>query len=58
MLKSDSTRVEKKERDLIRRLMNIYHKKGIKFIISIIYHINKQIKRIYNFLKKEFGFLK
>ena len=32
--------------------MNIYPKKGIKFIISIIYHINKQIKRIYNFLKK------
>ena len=54
-IKSDSTRVEQKERDLIRRLMNIYPKKGIKFIISITYHINKQNKRIYNFLKKEFG---
>ena len=54
-IKSDSTRVEQKERDLIKRLMNIYPKKGIKFIISITYHINKQNKRIYNFLKKEFG---
>ena len=28
-IKSDSTRLEQKKRDLIRRLMNIYLKKGI-----------------------------
>ena len=54
-IKSDSTRVEQKERDLIRRLMNIYPKKGIKLILAITYHINKINRRVYNSLKNEFG---
>lgn len=54
-IKSDSTRVEQKERDLIRRLMTIYPKKGIKLIIAITYHINKRNRRVFNLLKKEFG---
>ena len=54
-IKSDSTRLEQKKRDLIRRLMNVYLKKGIQFIISIAYQINKQNRKVYNFLKKEFG---
>ena len=38
--------------------MNIYLKKGIQFIISTAYQINKQNRKVYNFLKKEFeGYL-
>ena len=38
--------------------MNVYLKKGIQFIISIAYQINKQNRKVYNFLKKEFeGYL-
>ena len=38
--------------------MNIYLKKGIQFIISIAYQINKQNRKVYNILKKEFeGYL-
>ena len=53
-IKSDNTRVEQKERDLIRRLMNIYPKKGIKLIIAITYYINKINRKVFNLLKKEF----
>ena len=54
-IKSDNTRVEQKERDLIKRLMNIYPKKGIKLIIAITYYINKINRKVFNLLKKEFG---
>ena len=54
-IKSDSTRVEQNERNLIKRLKEIYPKKGIKIIIALTYHINSSNKLIYNSLKKEFG---
>ena len=53
-IKSDDTRVERNERNLIKRLKDIYPKKGIKFIVALTHHINSLDKKIYNALKTEF----